>query len=379
MNLAPFQMQPRRHEVTKKNWLSSCVRVFVVAFFGFVAPLAISPVQSQSVVPGKEWESIADPESAGYSSQRLAGLRAWLGSLDTTGMMVIVGGRSLFTYGDVAHLSYLASCRKSVLALLYGRYVEDGTIALDRTLSELQFTDVGGLLPREQTATVRHLLSARSGVYHPASNGGDDLAHAPPRGSQPPGARYLYNNWDFNAAGAIFERATGRDVYDALEHDLARPLGMQDFDRARQVKNGNLEQSQYPAYPIWLSTRDMARVGLLALRGGRWGDRQLVPADWIRRTATVVSPFADMDQAFADSPPTVGRWGYGYLWWVWDALDPSDPLTGAFTAWGVGGQYITVVPKLDMVVAHKTDTANRKAVSARQYDVALRMLIASKQ
>jgi len=232
MNLASFHMQPRRHEVTKKNWLSSCFRVFVVAFFGVVAPLAISPIQSQSTVPGKDWESIATPESAGFSSQRLAALRAWLGSLDTTGMMVIVGGRSLFTYGDVTHLSYLASCRKSVLALLYGRYVEDGTIALDRTLSDLKFTDVGGLLPREQTATVRHLLSARSGVYHPASNGGDDLAHAPPRGSEPPGARYLYNNWDFNAAGAIFERATGRDIYDALERDLARPLGMQDFDRA---------------------------------------------------------------------------------------------------------------------------------------------------
>jgi CubicO group peptidase (beta-lactamase class C family) len=275
--------------------------------------------------------------------------------------------------------------------LLYGRYVDSGTIALDRRLSDLQFTDVGGLLAPEQDATIQHLLTARSGVYHPASNGGDDLAHAPARGSQQPGARYLYNNWDFNAAGAVFERLTGRDIYEALEQDLARPLGMQDFDRARQVKSGNLEASQFPAYPIWLSTRDMARVGLLALRDGRWGDRQVVPAGWMRRTTALVSPLADMDPAFADSPPTVGRWGYGYLWWVWDPLDASDPLAGAFTAWGVGGQYITVVPKLDMVVAHKTDTANDstrvrsdarsgqvpKAVSARQYDVILRMLVAA--
>ena len=71
------------------------------------------------------------------------------------------------------------------------------------------------------------------------------------------------------------------------------------------------------------------------------------------------------------------RWGYGYLWWVYDRATPSDPLAGAFTAWGVGGQYITVVPKLDMVIAHKTDTANQKAVSARQYDVILRMLISA--
>jgi CubicO group peptidase (beta-lactamase class C family) len=238
--------------------------------------------------------------------------------------------------------------------------------------------DVGGLLPRERGATIEHLLTARSGIYHPAANGGDNLAHAPPRGSQAPGAHYLYNNWDFNAAGAVFETLAGRDIYDALDRDLAQPLGLQDFERAKQVKNGNLTVSQYPAYPIWLSTRDMARIGLLALRAGQWGDRELVPSDWIRRTTRLVSPFSAMDQTFEDSPPTVGRWGYGYLWWVWDALAPSDPMAGAFTAWGVGGQYITVIPKLDLVVAHKTDTANGKAVSARQFDAVLRMLIAAK-
>jgi CubicO group peptidase (beta-lactamase class C family) len=353
----------------------SRLRAFVVA--GALAA-ATMHAQPTAIFPGREWQPIDAPETVGFSSKRLAAVRAWLQSVDTTAMMVVVGGRSLFTYGDLTHVSYLASGRKSVLALLYGRYVESGAIALDRTLADLKFTDVGGLLPRELEARVRDLLAARSGVYHPASNGGDDLAHASPRGTEKPGARYLYNNWDFNAAGAVFERVTGRDIYDALEADLARPLGMQDFDRARQVKNGDLNASQYPAYPIFLSTRDMARVGLLALRGGAWGDQRIVPAAWLARTTTLVSPFAEMDQTFEDSPPTVGRWGYGLLWWVWDAATPADPLAGAFTAWGVGGQYITVVPKLDMVVAHKTDTANRKAVTARQYDAILRMLVAAK-
>jgi CubicO group peptidase (beta-lactamase class C family) len=335
------------------------------------------PRRTQALIPGKEWESIDMPESVGFSSKRLEALRPWLQSLDTTGMMVIVGGRSLFTYGDLKHLSYLASGRKSVLSLLYGRYVEDGRIDLNKKLSDLRFTDVGGLLPNELGATILHLLTARSGVYHPASNGGDDLAHAPARGSVAPGAKFLYNNWDFNAAGDVFEQLTGRNIYDALESELAEPLGMQDFERSRQVKSGDGAASQHQAYPIWLSTRDMARVGLLALRKGRWGDRQVVPAGWVERITTLVSPFAEMDTAFEDSPPTVGRWGYGSLWWVWDAATPSEPLAGAFTAWGVGGQYITVVPKLDMVIAHKTDTANRRAVSARQYDVILRMVVAA--
>jgi len=369
-------MQPRRHEDAKTSTKKTFFFLYLVIVVALTFSLPL--IAGQSVVPGANWEAIDQPESVGFSSKRLAAVREWVASLDTTAMMVVVGGRVLVSHGDVTHLSYLASCRKSVLGLLYGSAAADKKTALDRTLRDLKFTDVGGLLPRELDATIQHLLTARSGIYHPASNGGDNLAHAPPRGSQLPGAKYLYNNWDFNAAGAVFEQLTGRDIYDALESDLARPLGMQDFDRARQVKNGNVAASVHQAYPIFLSTRDMARVGLLALRGGRWNDRQIVPKEWMQRSTSLVSPFAEMDQTFDDSPPTVNRWGYGYLWWVYDAATASDPLAGAFTAWGVGGQYITVVPKLDMVIAHKTDTAGRKAVTAPQYDVLLRMIVSSK-
>ena len=195
-------------------------------------------------------------------------------------MFVSVGGRSLFEYGDVTHLSYLASVRKSVLAMLYGKYVENGTIRLETTLKDLQFTDVDGLLPRELEATVEHLITARSGVYHPASNAGDDTGSAPPRGSQQPGSYYLYNNWDFNAAGAVFEKLTGRDIYDALESDLARPIGMQDFDARAQEKTGDPKRSRHLAYHMFFSTRDMARIGLLMLRDGNWNGQQVVPRAW---------------------------------------------------------------------------------------------------
>jgi CubicO group peptidase (beta-lactamase class C family) len=345
--------------------------------------------EPEPIFPQPHWQAIDRPESAGFSSKRLQALRAWIESLDTTAMMVVAGGRTLFTYGDPAHVSYLASGRKSVLALLYGKYVENGTIRLETKLSELQFTDVGGLLPRELEATVQHLLTARSGVYHPPSNGGDDTANAPPRGSKPPGDHFLYNNWDFNAAGTVFEKLTGRDIYDALETDLARPVGMEDFDRARQRKSGASTTSQHPAYHVWLSTRDMARIGLLALRDGRWGGRQVVAAEWMRRITSLATPSRETNPSFAESPPSVDRWGYGYLWWVWDAAAPADPLKGGFTAWGVGGQYITVVPQLDLVIAHKTDTGfgqtanpqpsiRSRAVSAQQYDVILRMLVSAK-
>jgi CubicO group peptidase (beta-lactamase class C family) len=366
----------------------------LVVCASLIALTPLSAVQTD-VVPQKQWEAIDRPESVGFSSMRLQALRGWMTSLDTTAMMVVVGGRTLFSYGDVTHVSYLASGRKSVLSLLYGKYVENGAISLDRTLADLHFTDVGGLLPRESSATVQHLLTARSGIYHPPSNGGDDTANAPARGSVAPGERFVYNNWDFNAAGAVFEKLSGRDIYDALETDLARPLAMEDFDRARQKKSGNADVSQYPAYHVWLSTRDMARLGLLALREGMWGDRAVVPREWVRRATSLVTPHRDTNAAFPDSPPSVDRWGYGYLFWVWDADNPADPLSGAYTAWGVGGQYITVIPRLDVVIAHKTDIGfgqgaapapssapaarqRPRAVTAAQYDAVLRMLVAAK-
>jgi CubicO group peptidase (beta-lactamase class C family) len=55
-------------------------------------------------------------------------------------------------------------------------------------------------------------------------------------------------------------------------------------------------------------------------------------------------------------PPHTARrgFGYGYLWWLLEE-PPDSPLSGAYMAWGVHGQYILVVPKRDMVIAHKRE------------------------
>ncbi len=374
---------------------SSGTRIAGLALIALLATL--QPIAAQApppaglekpVFPGADWERIRTPEQAGYSAPRLQALRAWVQSLDATSMTVSVGGRVLFEYGDQAHLSYLASVRKSLLAILYGKYVENGTIRLNRTLKDLEFADVGGLLPRELDATIENVITARSGVYHPASNSGDDTASAPPRGSQRPGTYQLYNNWDFNAAGAIFEKLTSRDIYDALETDLARPIGMQDFDRAKQQKSGDLKRSQYAAYHMWLSVRDMARVGLLMLRQGEWAGKQVASREWVRRISSLVTPMNEMNPPSHRALGTGTRWGYGYMWWVWDAPNSPGPFKGAHTGMGAGGQFITILPELDMVVAFKTDMEvppayaaagnRRRNVQGPEYDSVLRMLVAAR-
>ena len=316
------------------------------------------------VFPGAAWERIASPESAGFSHVKLEAAAARAKTIPTTSFVAVVDGRILQDYGDAAHLSYIASVRKSVLAMLYGNYVANGKIRLDKTLKELKISDVGGLSDQELEATVSDLLGARSGVYHEASYSGDDLASAPPRNSQKHGTYYLYSNWDFNVLGTIFEQETGRDIYDALESDLAKPIAMQDFDRSLQKKEGDLTKSSHAAYPMWFSTRDMARIGHLMLHEGNWAGRQLVPRDWAKRIVKVVTPVTDMNPA----KRRTGRFGYGYLWWIFDGPAAAGPYDGAYTGIGAGGQFITVVPKLKLVVAHKTDFRGGKpTVSLDEY------------
>jgi len=221
-------------------------------------------------IPEKEWKYHDDPTSIGWSEEKMGELRNYIiDSSSVNGMMIIQNGQVVFQFGDVVENSYIASCRKSVLALLYGKYVQNGKIDLSRTIEDMGITDVEGILPIEQKATTQHIISARSGVFHPEGYPGGMQQFAPKRGSVEPGTYWLYSNWDFNVAGYIFEEETGKNIYDEVQKQLAKPLKMQDWDRSLQHKDGNPSISKYLAYPMWFSTRDMARIGLLMLYEGR--------------------------------------------------------------------------------------------------------------
>ena len=341
-------------------------------------PTAAQSLQD-AVFPGAEWQSLRrNPQALEEYGWSAAGLRsAWefiRDSSKTTGLIVVDRGRVVFEFGDVADLSYVASVRKSILSILYGKYVEDGTIDLENTLVDLGMDDRGGLLEIEKQATIHHLITARSGVYHPASNSGDNLAAAPERGSQQPGTYMLYSNWDFNAAGAAFEQEAGIDIYDALEEQLAIPLGFEDWDRSAQRKSGNLRISVNPAYHMWISTRDMARVGYLMLREGMWGDEQVVSRDWVRRISSVVTPLEEMNPIGRRD----GYFGYGYMWWVWDGPKAVGPFEGAYTARGAWGQWIMVMPAVDLVIAHKTNSVYSRTTSWGSFERFLELLLESK-
>lgn len=139
----------------------------------------------------------------------------------TTSLMVVTAGKIAYSYGDLSRASCLASVRKSILSMLYVKYVPGGLIDLNLPIGELGIDEGGeGLLPIEKSASVQHLLMSSSGVYWPAGSPGGNEA-TPARGSKKPGSYFLYNNWDFNVAAAVFQKLTGKSVFQALEEAFA--------------------------------------------------------------------------------------------------------------------------------------------------------------
>ena len=353
--------------MTRRIFIPALLTLVVFAQAGW-KPVGAQGAARAAVVPGAQWERIDRPEAVGSSTARLEALSATLRGGQTTAMLVVVGGRVLFEYGNTSEVSYIASARKSIVSMLYGKYVTNGTIPLGKSLRALGIDDKGGLLPSELEATVGDLLAARSGVYHPAANLGDASDRAPARGSVKHGRYFLYNNWDFNTLGAILERETGRSIYDLFSSDIAAHIGLEDWipkpgAYADYVRN-DTGLSQFPAEHFVFSTRDMARLGYLMLRQGRWNGRQVIPADWVKRSTSLVTPANEV----ARTSPFIPGLGYGYLWWILDAPKYNGTaLERAYTASGAFGQYITVVPRLNMVVAHKTAVPPPRNVTNEAY------------
>ena len=100
----------------------------------------------EPVFPGESWER-GKPEAVSTSSVRLEVLRNWLKTQKTTAMMIVVGGRSIFEYGDVAKATKVASVRMSILSMIYGKYVAEGKIDLNKTVKELGLDDVSPFCP----------------------------------------------------------------------------------------------------------------------------------------------------------------------------------------------------------------------------------------
>lgn len=260
-----------------------------------------------------------------------------------------------------AMLHDVNSVTKSVVSLLVGIALGQGLIrGTDETLADF-FGDEPALQanPPARDITLAHLLTLTSGFDADALGRdtdygdflrrfyGDGLAASalgrPVRHA--PGTRFYYSNLDAHLVSLALARRAGMPVAAYAVQHLFAPLGIADFHwpaNPRGDSNG--------ASGLRLRARDMAKLGQLVLKQGHWDGRPVVPADYLAH--------ATRRQAASDLPVR-GRpdlWGYGYLWWTVATL--GDELPACYAA-GYGGQFIYVVPALDLGVAATTDAGSR--------------------
>ncbi|CAB0149714.1 hypothetical protein PSI9734_00287 [Pseudidiomarina piscicola] len=290
---------------------------------------------------------------------KLNELKQFLGSTGTSSMVLMRNGDVFFEFGDIHEKHTIHSIRKAMLNSLYGIYVERGVIDLDATLAELGIDDSTPLTATEKKATVRQLLQSRSGIYLPSAATSEGmLAAMPPRGEFKPGEQYVYNNWDFNVAGAIFEKLTGESIYTAFHREIAKPLGMQDFKGSYTTIDDDTdisqldvdgfyqyepEKSKFPAYHFRMSSFDMALYGQLFENFGVWNGQRILSREWIEQSTTsysVTNPYMDF--------------GYGMLW---NVINPNEKRPNhAFFHTGIGVHMLGVYPSSDLVFVHRVHT-----------------------
>ncbi|HUP00935.1 MAG TPA: serine hydrolase [Gemmatimonadota bacterium] len=337
-----------------------------------VPGLPRAAAQTATVAADGAWLQYADAGESGFSPERLEEAFRYADSVQSGAVMAVHSGRAVVAWGDIARPFESHSARKALVSALYGVAVDRDLIDLDATLADLGIDDVHLLTDAEKSARVVDLISARSGVYHPAAYSPKDMERGlPPRGSHLPGSNWHYHNWDFNTAGAILEARAGLGVREAFDEWIALPTGMEDFDPAAGYDAYEPGKSRYPAQTFRISTRDLARFGQLYLQAGRWGERQVIPADWVERSTQPVTDLGDGE-------------GYGYMWWTYAAGSvsperyPHVSRYDLYLARGTGGQALFVIPGADLVVVHRGDTDQGREVDGAAVWTIVEKLLAAR-
>jgi CubicO group peptidase (beta-lactamase class C family) len=242
------------------------------------------------------------------------------------------------------------SASKSITATLAGLMVDRGAMRLDARAPIAEWAAD----PRREI-TLRQLLNMSSGLKQNLFEGTErsletftpnnehgfiyfdgfdtyaDALEAPLE--VPPGSRWQYRNANVLAVAHIFRRAVraiGRDPDSFPQRELLEPLGM---------RTTTLETDPYGHYiasgTTYTTARDLARLGLLHLRGGRYAGRRVISRRWVRFVRTPA--------------PTTN--GYGGFWWLNLNGQLPDVPESAYFASGAFGQTALVIPSHDLVIA----------------------------
>ncbi len=291
--------------------------------------------------PADEWRS-STPESQGLSSAKLAEVLDFIGheQIQIHSLLVVRHGwlvlEAYFFPCTRATLHDVCSCTKSVSSTLIGIAMDQGKIrSVKESISDL-FPNRTLLndSPAKRRITLQNILSMTSGMDYPLlgeprlapMRRAPDMVQAVldlPMVAEP-GTVFGYNSGGSHLLSAIVTLRTGMTAEDFARTNLFGPLGISTWSwpSTQGINHGWGD--------LRLRSADMARIGYLFLKKGRWAGRQVVSQRWV-------------EEATRWRVGAGGTAGYGYQWWLQKEPD-------RFEALGRAGQRITVIPQLDLVM-----------------------------
>lgn len=267
-------------------------------------------------------------------------------------------------------LANVKSVSKSIISALVGIAIAQGHIPSVREPIGTYFAD---LLPGQANAarraiTIEDLLTMRAGLESTSARRyGAWVASShwvrfvlTRRIETPPGVEMEYSTGNTHLLSAILTKATGMSTWAYAQRVLARPLG---FSLARWMRDP--QGIYFGGNEMLLTPRQMLVFGEMYLNRGRHDGQQIVPEDWI-------------DASFIPRGRSdFNGQQYGYGWWIRDFGGEQ-----AFFAWGYGGQYIVLVPRLQLVIVTTSSTATDEARRGHRraiFDVVERIVEASRE
>lgn len=265
-------------------------------------------------------------------------------------IVILQEEKIVYEYGPTDKIMNTASIRKSILGLLYGIAVDKGLIDLNKTLFDLNIDESIPLTDQEKTATIDDLLRFKSGIYLPAQGEHDtQITDRPKRESHKPGEYFFANNFDANALGTIFIQETGMTIGKFMEAYLAKPLGLQDFTEHNVILGDPWfwpkKESKHKQYYMYLSTRDLARIGSMVANEGQWNGKQIVPRAWIKKSTTSHTNLKENHIKYDRYD------GFGYQWWLSSESN---------TVWsdGYGERFLIISPSHKLALVEQNFTGN---------------------
>jgi CubicO group peptidase (beta-lactamase class C family) len=288
-------------------------------------------------------------------------------SLPIYAMLIARRGRLVFEHyyrGQTARdTQALQSATKSVTSALVGMALcKDSLDALDQTLPDLLPDEhLFALDEQKRAITPRHLLTMVSGMdnllsgrYHfEGHTSFVEAVFATPLFS-PPGQTFRYADPSVEVLAYLLEWVVNTDLLSFATEQLFRPLGISTDSQSGFLWEKKPDGRYRGGAGLHLTPRDMAKFGYLYLHEGNWEGQQLIPSAYVQASTQAQNRGGWPEEA-----------AYGFLWWI-TSLEEHP----AFFAAGIGGQFIFVVPTLDLVVVISSEDVRRsgdpqKALLAR--------------